>query len=107
MSPSPTPFVIGDHTLDLATYAGICRGEVPVRLGDGARDRIARCDAFRQRLLESDRRIYGVNTGFGKLADTVIPSGDLAQLQRNEQWLKALLASDLVPAFVADAGARS
>lgn len=42
-----------------------------------------KCDDFRRRLLLSDRRIYGVNTGFGKLADTVISAGDLAQLQCN------------------------
>ena len=27
--------------------------------------------------------VYGINTGFGKLARALIPSGDLATLQRN------------------------
>ena len=27
--------------------------------------------------------VYGINTGFGKLANTNIPAADLAQLQRN------------------------
>jgi histidine ammonia-lyase len=76
-------FEIGTDTLDLATFAAICAGQVGVTLGDGARQKVARCDAFRQKLARSDRRIYGVNTGFGKLADTVIPFEQQAQLQKN------------------------
>lgn len=78
-----SPFVIGEDRLDLAAFGAVCRGDLSVVLGDAARERVAECDAFRQRLIASERRIYGVNTGFGKLADTVIPAGDLAQLQRN------------------------
>ncbi len=80
---SCAPFVIGDDTLDLAAFAGICAGEMTVELGDAARGRIEKCDVFRRQLISSNKRIYGVNTGFGKLADTVIPPEDLAQLQRN------------------------
>ncbi len=77
------PFVIGDDTLDLLSFCRICQGEQQVQLGQAARARIEKCDNFRRQLIDSDKRIYGVNTGFGKLADTVIPSADLAQLQRN------------------------
>jgi histidine ammonia-lyase len=56
---------------------------VGVRLGDEARHKIERCHEFRCRLAASERRIYGVNTGFGKLADTVIPPADQVQLQKN------------------------
>jgi len=77
------PFVIGRDTLDLAAFRAVVAGRRAVELGDEARARIARCDAFRRELLASDRRIYGVNTGFGRLADTVIPPADQAQLQRN------------------------
>jgi histidine ammonia-lyase len=80
--PAPV-FTIGDDELSLTVYAGICRGEVAVRLGQTARRRIEKCDAFRRRLAGAERRIYGVNTGFGKLADTVIPLADQAQLQKN------------------------
>jgi histidine ammonia-lyase len=34
-------------------------------------------------LLESGKPIYGVNTGFGRLASTVVPAGELELLQRN------------------------
>ncbi|MFT5232481.1 MAG: histidine ammonia-lyase [Candidatus Krumholzibacteriia bacterium] len=83
MNTIPTKYVIGDDSLDLDLFARICRAEVTVELGDGARQRIAKCDDFRQELIKSGERIYGVNTGFGKLADTVIPQSDLALLQVN------------------------
>jgi len=43
---------------------------------DGAADSIAR-------IVESGRTVYGVNTGFGLLAQTRIPGARLAELQRN------------------------
>ncbi len=83
MNANRTQFVIGDDTLDLNEFTNICQGKQDVVLGERARARIEKCDTFRQKLINSDKRIYGVNTGFGKLADTVIPQADLAQLQRN------------------------
>ncbi len=77
------PYVIGAETLDLATFSRVCRGKTGAVLGDAARGRIHKCDVFRRQLIDSSERIYGVNTGFGKLADTVIPRSELAQLQRN------------------------
>lgn len=35
------------------------------------------------RIVESGRTVYGINTGFGLLAQTRIPAGRLAELQRN------------------------
>jgi histidine ammonia-lyase len=82
-SQTPADFIIGEHELDLATFRAVCAGTATVGLSDDARERISHCNAFREKLAVSDRRIYGVNTGFGKLADTVIPLADQAQLQKN------------------------
>jgi len=76
-------FVIGDDEPTIASFRAVCRGESTVELSAAARQRIARCDRFRRDLARSDRRIYGVNTGFGKLADTVIPPEQQSQLQKN------------------------
>ena len=77
-------FTIGQDTLDLTDFCSVCEGNTRVVLGDEARTRVARCDAYRRQLARSDRRIYGVSTpGFGKLADTVIPFEQQAQLQKN------------------------
>jgi len=79
----PGPFVIGEHALDTATFAAITAGATAVQLSDAARLRVTVCLDFRRKLEQGTERIYGVNTGFGKLADTVIPESQLADLQRN------------------------
>ena len=76
-------FIIGDQEIDLAGFMAVCSGRADVRLGDKARSLMERCNDFRKKLATSNRRIYGVNTGFGRLADTVIPVADQVQLQKN------------------------
>ena len=61
----------------------VARGECRARLGDGARQRVVRARAFVESLLESGERIYGVNTGFGRLAEVVIEPERQRDLQRN------------------------
>ncbi len=78
-----SPFVIGDDRLDLEAYTAICAGARGATLGAAARARVVVCLEFRRRLEAGHERVYGVNTGFGKLADTVIPPARLADLQRN------------------------
>ncbi|MFS2055922.1 aromatic amino acid lyase, partial [Variovorax sp. CT11-76] len=36
-----------------------------------------------RRIVEAGEVVYGINTGFGKLAQTIIPPERLAELQRN------------------------
>ena len=81
--PRTPPFVIGSDRPDLSAFLAVARHRRAVTLGDEARASVARGEAFRRELAAGDRRIYGVNTGFGKLADTVIPARDQARLQRN------------------------
>jgi len=65
---------------DLATIrAG---GAVPV-LPDDARAALRASAAIVARAASGDAPVYGVNTGFGKLANTHIPERDLATLQQN------------------------
>jgi histidine ammonia-lyase len=62
-----------------AIHAGGCRLE----LEPAARPVIAASAAVVQRAAAGDAPVYGVNTGFGKLASTRISSEDLATLQWN------------------------
>ncbi len=75
--------VLGVVPLDLDTFMGVVRGTCRISLGNDARSRMEQCVEFRRKLAASDRTIYGVNTGFGKLADTVIAPARQAELQRN------------------------
>ena len=54
-----------------------------VRLGDAARAQVAEARAAVERVAAGDRAVYGVNTGFGSLAQVRVAAGDLATLQRN------------------------
>jgi histidine ammonia-lyase len=58
-------------------------GGAPVGLASGAWDAIDTAAACVGKILESGRTVYGVNTGFGLLAQTRIPDDRLADLQRN------------------------
>ncbi|HYN46380.1 MAG TPA: histidine ammonia-lyase, partial [Allosphingosinicella sp.] len=55
----------------------------PVRLHDDAWSAIEASAASISRILASGRTVYGVNTGFGILAQTRIPADRLAELQTN------------------------
>ncbi len=77
------PFVIGEQSLDLDAFLDLAAGRRSARLGKDARQRVNACCDFRRRLETGAEKVYGINTGFGKLADTVIPAAQLADLQRN------------------------
>jgi len=54
-----------------------------VALDGSTRDRVAAGAESVQRILEAGEPVYGINTGFGKLATVRIEAADLATLQRN------------------------
>ncbi len=58
-------------------------GGATLEIDDAARAAIAASAAVVQRAAAGDAPVYGVNTGFGKLASTRIGADDLATLQRN------------------------
>jgi histidine ammonia-lyase len=66
----------------LGEWRAIYRGAA-VRLDPAAAPVIAESAAAVERILARGEPIYGVNTGFGKLASVRIEAGDLAELQRN------------------------
>ena len=56
---------------------------VEVRLDDAAMQRVSGSAASIERIVASGETVYGVNTGFGLLANTRIPDDRLAELQTN------------------------
>ena len=55
----------------------------PARLSDAALSAIDTAAAAVDRIVASGKTVYGINTGFGLLAQTRIPAAQLADLQRN------------------------
>ena len=56
---------------------------VEVRLDDAAMQRVTQSAASVDRIVAGGETVYGVNTGFGLLANTRIPDDRLAELQTN------------------------
>ena len=67
----------------LAQLERIFRQELPARLDDSARPGIDRAASVIAAAAGGTVAVYGVNTGFGKLASTKIAHDRLAELQRN------------------------
>ena len=74
---------IGENPLSLGNVRAALAGPIKVELTEKARSLIARSAATVTRLLATGDAIYGVNTGFGKLAKTRIAAADLSALQIN------------------------
>jgi histidine ammonia-lyase len=74
---------IDGHSLTLEDLARVASDGAEVVLTKDARTAVGRSRAFIEELLESGERIYGVTTGFGRLADVLIAPEEQRQLQQN------------------------
>jgi histidine ammonia-lyase len=71
------------ESLDWPALRAIARGPVRLRPAPAALRRVDRARATVDRALAAGRAVYGVNTGFGRMADVAIGAADLDALQRN------------------------
>jgi histidine ammonia-lyase len=78
-----TELEIKPGSAPISLWRRIAAGAGPVRLAEKAWADIARSRGLIEQALAAGRAIYGVNTGFGKLAQTRIPDAELKLLQRN------------------------
>ncbi len=69
--------------LSLAELEDVSLHSRPVAISSAARARIAAGRDCIERILAAGQTVYGVNTGFGRLADVKVPPDKLAALQLN------------------------
>ena len=72
-------FVLGDQPLTLEAIADVARGRLTVRIGERARGRMARARRAVERVAEGGKdapSVYGINTGFGALAEVRIEAAN-------------------------------
>jgi histidine ammonia-lyase len=74
--------VLTPGSTTLASWRSIYRGASP-RLDAGCRAAVERSAATVAQIASKSEPVYGINTGFGKLATVRIEAADLATLQRN------------------------
>lgn len=75
--------VLVPGALTLDDLRAVHSGGVAIAIDPGAAANVAAAAAVVRRAAEGSAAVYGVNTGFGKLASTRISAGDLEALQRN------------------------
>ena len=79
--PLPTRVVLHGRGLAIDDVVAVARRHVPVELGADARAAMHRSAALVDGFVAGDTPVYGVTTGFGSLAATVIPAERTAELQ--------------------------
>ena len=75
--------ILDGSPLTLEEIRSVAADGAAVDLASAARARIQTGRAVVESILQTGRTIYGVNTGFGKLAEVSVPAEHLAQLQTN------------------------
>ena len=74
---------LNGEQISLVQLAAVASGGEAVHIADLARPRILASRKLIEQIIERDAVVYGVNTGFGKLADVRIGRHELRQLQLN------------------------
>jgi len=70
--------------IELSEFENIITNNLKLNLSNEAMEAVSACRAYLdQKMQDSDKLIYGINTGFGSLCDTAISTNDLEALQRN------------------------
>ena len=76
-------FILGSSTLDQKSIENIIINHEPVSIDEGMVHHLAKMYELVKKSSSSPQAIYGINTGFGALAEQRIPESDQKTLQRN------------------------
>ena len=74
---------ISGHNLDLEQFIRVARYQEEVFLSEAAERRIIAAQKAIAKIVKENRKVYGLNTGFGKFSEMVISNSDLSTLQLN------------------------
>ena len=83
-------------SVSLSQLRAVLETDRTIEISESAKQGVDRGRATVERLLTEDRAIYGVNTGFGSLANVVIDPDKLAELQRHLVLSHAVGTGDLL-----------
>jgi len=79
----PDSVLVDGRSLGIAGVEAVARQGASVALDGSAREKVAKARQVVEDILESGEVVYGINTGFGKLAEVRISPDQLEQLQLN------------------------
>ena len=95
-----TSLTLDPGHVSLAELRNIHSGNVRLDLSEATAAPMHAAQKAVRRIVANDEVVYGINTGFGKLAQTVIAPDRLAELQRNLVLSHAVGVGDALPAPV-------
>jgi len=75
--------IYGLDTFTITDVMAILKNPKEAKLNKEAKKRILKSQSNVQKIVASDRTVYGINTGFGPLCDVKISEEETAQLQYN------------------------
>ncbi len=75
--------IINGNDLRLEDIVNVARNNYQVELSEEAIKRVEKSRAIVDKIVEEDRVVYGITTGFGKFSDVSISGEDCKTLQRN------------------------
>jgi histidine ammonia-lyase len=83
MTNSSAPLLLNGDALTLAQLDAVAAATLEVAIAPGSRSRMLASRAVVDRAAAGDAAAYGINTGFGKLADVRVAPDQVAVLQQN------------------------
>ncbi|MDY0010249.1 MAG: histidine ammonia-lyase [Candidatus Izemoplasmatales bacterium] len=75
--------LINGSNLDLVNFRKIVLEYEEVKIDDSSKKNVEKAREYVEQVIKSEKAVYGINTGFGKLSDVSIDKCDLAKLQEN------------------------
>ncbi len=97
----PTTFYYGIDTLTVGKAIAIANGTIKATLNDAAIQKVNKSQQQVREIVETNRTVYGVNTGFGILANKPISEEDTATLQYKILQSHSVGVGDPIPVEVA------
>lgn len=95
------PFLYGSGQLTVSVALDIASGARKGLLSPSVIDRINTSQKYVQEIVDTNRTVYGVNTGFGILANTAINAADTATLQYKILQSHSVGVGEAIPLEVA------
>jgi len=97
----PDVFNYGTDQLTVAKVIAVAAGKLKAVLGDKAVQKIKASEQCVRQIVADNKTVYGINTGFGILANTKISEADTATLQHKILQSHSVGVGDNIPAEVA------
>ena len=75
--------ILDGNSLTLEKFISVARFKEEVTISEDSRKLVEKARKFVDQVVESEKPVYGINTGFGKLSDVPVSKNDVSKLQEN------------------------